>query len=210
METNSRFKNHDFNPVRIFREKWRRIMDQDTRQEKRQKVVDVLNKARSMELLAIYQYMNQHYNLDDMDYGDMAAKVKLIAIDEMRHAEMFAERIKELGGEPTADSAGKTVKGQKVDAAFIFDADLEDNTIDTYNEFLLVCREKGDSSSVKLFEAIIDEEQIHFNYFDNVRRHIEKLGETYLAQIAGTPSATGLGTQGFVARQGSEPPQRAA
>lgn len=185
-------------------------MDQDTRQEKRQKVIDVLNKARSMELLAINQYMNQHYNLDDLDYGDMAAKVKLIAIDEMRHAEMFAERIKELGGEPTADSSGKTVRGQKVDAAFTFDAGLEDNTIDTYNEFLLVCREKGDSSSVKLFEAIIDEEQIHFNYFDNTNDHIEKLGETYLSQIAGTSSATGLGTQGFVARGGSLTPQGGA
>ena len=44
-----------------------------------------MNKARAMELQAIAQYMNQHYNLDDMDYGEMAAKVKLIAIDEMRH-----------------------------------------------------------------------------------------------------------------------------
>ncbi|MGB8336171.1 MAG: bacterioferritin, partial [Desulfobacterales bacterium] len=58
------------------------------------------------------------------------------------------------------------------------------------------------STSVKIFEAIIDEEQVHFNYFDNVNSHIDKLGETYLAQIAGTPSATGLQTQGFVARQG--------
>jgi bacterioferritin len=44
-------------------------------------------------------------------------------------------------------------------------------------------------------------EQVHDNYFDNVSSHIEKLGETYLAQIAGTPSASGLQTQGFVARQ---------
>jgi bacterioferritin len=62
-----------------------------------------------MELQAIHQYMNQHYSLDDMDYGDLAVKVKLIAIDEMRHAEMFAERIKELGGEPTAEPAEKVV-----------------------------------------------------------------------------------------------------
>jgi bacterioferritin len=51
---------------------------------------------------------------------------------------------------------------------------------------------------MKIFEDIIDEEQIHFNYFDNVRGHIEKLGETYLAKIAGTSSATGLGNSGFV------------
>jgi bacterioferritin len=45
-------------------------------------------------------------------------------------------------------------------------------------------------------------EQVHDNHFDNVNSHIEKLGETYLAQIAGTPSASGLQTQGFVVRQG--------
>lgn len=177
-------------------------MEQNTKEERRKKVIEVLNQARSMELHAIGQYMNQHYNLDDLDFGDMAAKVKLIAIDEMRHAEMFAERIKELGGEPTAEPTAKAQRGQEVKSMFSFDADLEDNTIDTYNQFLLVCRENGDSSSVKIFEAIIDEEQVHYNYFDNVNSHIDKLGEAYLAQIAGTPSATGLQTQGFVARQG--------
>ena len=176
-------------------------MAQATKEQKRAKVIEVLNKARAMELQAITQYMNQHFNLDDMDYGDLAAKIKLIAIDEMRHAEMFAERIKELSGEPTIEPAEKAQKGQEIKYIFSFDAKLEDDTMDAYNEFLLVCRENGDSTSVKLFEAIIDEEQIHFNYFDNVDDHMKKLGETYLAQIAGTSSATGLQTQGFVARQ---------
>jgi len=178
----------------------------NTKEQRKKKVIEVLNKARAMELQAIAQYMNQHYNLDDMDYGDLAAKVKLIAVDEMRHAEQFAERIKELGGEPTVDPAGKAEKGQKVQSIFPFDAQLEDDTIETYNQFQLTCRENGDSTSMKIFEAIIDEEQAHFNYFDNVSDHIEKLGETYLAQIAGTSSATGLQTMGFVARMSSATP----
>jgi bacterioferritin len=185
-------------------------MAQNSKEQRKKKVIEVLNKARGMELQAIAQYMNQHYNLDDMDYGDMAAKIKLIAIDEMRHAEMFAERIKEVGGEPTIEPADKAQKGQEIQYIFSFDAKLEDDTIDAYNQFLLMCRENGDSTSVKLFEAIIDEEQLHFNYFDNVSDHIKKLGETYLAQIAGTPSATGLQTQGFVARQGSATTQGGA
>ena len=178
-------------------------MAQNSREQRKEKVIEVLNKARALELHAITQYMNHHYNLDDMDFGDMAAKVKLIAIDEMRHAEMFAERIKELGGEPTTEYSGKVEKGQKPQSMFASDSKLEDGAIDAYNQFLLVCRENGDSTSVMLFETIIDEEQVHYNYFDNVSDHIEKLGDTYLAQIAGTPSATGLQTQGFVARQGS-------
>ena len=176
-------------------------MVKDSRDQRKKKVVEVLNKARSMELHAIHQYMNQHYNLDDMDYGDLAAKIKLIAIDEMRHAEMFAERIKELGGEPTTDLAAKVEKAQKLDAVFPFDAGLEDETMDVYNRFILVCRENGDSTSMKLFETIVDEEQAHYNYFDNVNEHIQKLGPAYLAQIAGTPADTGPPSKGFVSGQ---------
>ncbi|MGD8942749.1 MAG: ferritin-like domain-containing protein, partial [Desulfobacterales bacterium] len=143
-------------------------MGKSSREKRTQKVIDVLNKARAMELQAIHQYMNQHYNLDDLDYGELAAKLKLIAIDEMRHAETFAERVKELGGEPVTGHDGTVKKGQAVEGVFPFDANLEDHTIEVYNEFLLVCRENGDSISMKIFEEIIDEEQLHYNYFDNV------------------------------------------
>ena len=169
---------------------------------RRKRVIDVLNKARSMELQAIHQYMNQHYGLDDKDYGEMAANLKLVAIDEMRHAEMFAERVKELGGEPTTKIHGPIKKGQGVETIFKFDAKQEDDAIDAYNQFLLVCRENGDSISMKLFEEIIDDEQEHFNYFDNVQGHIDDLGDTYLSKIAGTPSSTGLQPQGFVINKG--------
>jgi len=170
------------------------------------KVLEALNKARSMELFAIHQYMNQHYNVDNMDYGELAAQVKLIAIDEMRHAEQFADRIEDLGGEPTSDLAAAVVKGQKIDAVFVFDANLEDDTIATYNQLLQVCRENGDSTSVKLFESIIDEEQEHFTYFDNIKEHMHNLDGAYLAKIAGTPSSTGLQPQGFVIRKAAGTP----
>jgi bacterioferritin len=114
---------------------------------------------------------------------------------------MFAERIKELGGEPTIDKAGPVEKGQAVEAIFPFDAGEEDKAITAYNQFLNVCREVGDSVTAKIFEVVIDEEQVHYNYFDNVAGHIERLGAVYLAKIAGTSSATGLNTMGFVARR---------
>lgn len=172
-------------------------MAQKPREERIKGVIEVLNKARGMELHAIHQYMNQHYNMDNMDYGELAAKLKLIAIDEMRHAEMFAERVKELGGEPVTEGGAKVQKGQKVQEVFSFDAKLEDNTIDVYNQFAAVCRENGDSISMKVFETIINEEQIHYNYFDNVDEHIKTLGDTFLAKIAGTPASTGLTPKGF-------------
>ena len=177
-------------------------MTEISREERKEKVIGVLNQARGMELHAISQYMNQHYGLDDMDYGELAKNVKLVAIDEMRHAEMFAERVKELGGEPVSEFAEKVQKGQKPEQVFAHDSELEDNTIATYNQFLLVCRENGDSTTMKLFEQIIDEEQEHLNYFDNIEGHIKDLGPAYLARIAGTPSSTGGYTKGFTIAQG--------
>jgi hypothetical protein len=43
-----------------------------------------------------------------------------------------------------------------------------------------------------------DEEQIHFNYFDNIGGHIKELRAVYLAQIVGTPATTSLASKGFV------------
>ena len=38
------------------------------------KVIDLLNQARSRELLAISQYMVHHYELEDKDFGKSASK----------------------------------------------------------------------------------------------------------------------------------------
>ncbi|WP_018123740.1 ferritin-like domain-containing protein [Desulfovibrio oxyclinae] len=167
------------------------------KKERRKKVIEVLNKARSMELYAISQYMIQHYALDAMDYGELAKNMKLIAIDEMRHAEQLAERIKDLDGEPTTELADEVRKGQKVGEIFDFDAEVEDDTVDAYNQFLNTCREMGDSISAKLFETLIEEEQEHSDHFDNVGGHIKNLGDTYLSKVAGTSASTGGSTKGF-------------
>ena len=170
----------------------------ENRENRKAKVIEVLNKARALELHAIHQYMNQHYSLDDMDYGELAANMKLIAIDEMRHAENFAERIKELGGEPTTSKEGKIVTGQDVPAIYESDANQEDATIEEYSQFLTVCKVQGDIVTARLFERIIEEEQAHLTYYENIGSHIAKLGDTYLAKIAGTPSTTGTSSKGFV------------
>ena len=70
------------------------------------------------------------------------------------------------------------------------------------SQFLLICQENGDSVSAKMFESIIDDEQAHFNYFDSVNDHINKLGDTYLAKIAGTSASTGLAPKGFAVNEG--------
>lgn len=44
---------------------------------------------------------------------------------------------------------------------------------------------------------MIEDEQEHMNYFDNVDGHLKNLGDAYLARMAGTPADTGE-PKGFV------------
>ena len=148
-------------------------------------VLEALHTARSMELRAIQQYMVQHYTLEDLDYGSLAGTVRTIAIEEMRHAEALAERIKELGGEPESRLAGPVVHGQGVDEVFAFNAGLEDDTLARYNEWLVLCQECRDKISAALFERLIFDEQAHHNRFEDTDRHLRTLGASFLARMVG-------------------------
>ena len=166
-------------------------------------VIAALNRARADELAAILQYMAQHYSLDDADYGQVASNVKLIAIDEMRHAEMLAERIYEIGGVPVTTPSMRAKREQSIEEALEQDVELEVTAISDYNDFIDLCRANRDGISAKLLEQIADEEQAHLSYFENVLGHIRKLGAVYLAQITGGPADAGSsGAVGFVASKG--------
>lgn len=154
-------------------------------------VIDALNKARSMELQAIHQYMIQHYILGDLDYGQLCAYQKLIAVDEMNHAEDFAERIEALGGKPTCDKAGAIVQPQTVEQIYPFDLNMEDNTVSTYNQLAKVCLENDDPASAALFEKIIQDELVHLQYYQETKNHIDTLGNAFLAKYAATSKHTG-------------------
>jgi bacterioferritin len=150
-----------------------------------QKVIDLLNKGRSRELTAITQYMAQHYELEDTDFGKLASKFKEIAITEMKHAEKLAERILFLNGEPTSKPDALPKKGQKVSEMLNTNMALEAGAMKMYNEAAMVCAAEKDQISKELFEELLKDEEDHFNYFENVKDHIDKLGTAYLATLVG-------------------------
>ncbi len=149
------------------------------------KVIDLLNAARSRELGAITQYMAQHYELEDQDYGKLAKKLKEIGIQEMKHAEALAERILFLKGEPTSKPDGIAKKGQSIADMLKTDMALESAAIKMYNEAAVICAAEKDQISKQLFEKLLGEEEGHFNDFENVKDHLEKMGDAYLATLAG-------------------------
>jgi len=149
------------------------------------KVIDLLNGARSRELTAISQYMAQHYELEDQDFGKLGSKLKEIGIQEMKHAEKLAERILYLKGEPTSKPDGVAKKGQKIQEMLTTNIGLETQAIKMYNDASVVCAAEKDQISKEVFEELLKDEEEHLNYFENEKDHIEKLGAAYLATLAG-------------------------
>ena len=150
-----------------------------------QKVIDLLNQARSAELGAISQYMIHHYELEDQDFGKLATKLKEIALAEMKHAEKLAERILFLNGEPTSKPDVSPNKGQGVPELLATDVGLETKAVKMYNEAAAVCASEKDHKSKDLFEELIADEEEHLNIFENVKGHVDKMGAAYLATLTG-------------------------
>jgi len=149
------------------------------------KVIDLLNEARARELAGILQYMVQHYDLTDQDYGKLAKVLKATAIVEMKHAEALAERIVFLGGTPTSKPDAEAKKNQKISDMIATDIGIEEEAVKLYNEAALACAEALDHVSKDLFEKLLKDEDGHLDAFLNIKEHLDKLGNVYLATLTG-------------------------
>jgi bacterioferritin len=149
------------------------------------KVIEVLNAGRSRELGAILQYMAQHFELANDDYGKLAKIVKTTAIVEMKHAEALAERILFLGGVPTSKPTPEVKRGQKIADMLATNIGLEEDAVKLYNEAAVVCAENLDHVSKAIFESLLKEEDAHLDMFQNIAEHVESLGDVYLTTLLG-------------------------
>jgi bacterioferritin len=149
------------------------------------KVIDLLNAGRARELSAILQYLAQHYELENDDYGKLAKVLKDTGITEMKHAEALAERILFLGGVPTTKPDAEAKKGQKIADMIATDIGLEEGAVQLYNEAAVACAEALDHVSKDIFEKLLADENEHLDMFMNIRDHIAQLGDHYLATLTG-------------------------
>jgi bacterioferritin len=148
-----------------------------------QAVIDMLNEGRKRELLAVAQYLAQHYELADQMYNKLATRMKKIGIQEMKHAEDFAERILFLGGKPADKPNVPAKRGQTIEQMLETSIELEDEAVKMYNESARKCAEEGDFVSRDLFERLAGEEEEHLDEFQNTRDHVNNLGAAYLATL---------------------------
>lgn len=134
---------------------------------KNQKIVDALNKDRADELGAIIQYMGHHYTADGMESPAIVGIFKATAIDEMKHAEMLAERIVYLGGDPV-NKPSEVKKGGELKKMIQDDLASENGAIKQYKEHIKLCADEGDSTTRLMLENILSDEEKHADTWETI------------------------------------------
>ena len=148
---------------------------------KREKSIELLNRAVNDELLAVHQYMYFHFRCDDMGFDLVSNLFKRIAIQEMMHVEQLAERILFLKGEVDMKVSGEVKKLTEVKDMLEQAVIMESQSVDDYYNWANICAQNADSVSNKLFETLTAEEEVHQDQFETELDNLEKFGAHYLA-----------------------------
>lgn len=148
---------------------------------KREKSIELLNKAVNDELLAVHQYMYFHFVCDDMGYDLLSNLFRRTAIQEMMHVEQLSERILFLKGEVEMKVAGEVKKIHDAREMLKIAAGMEIQSVEDYNRWANECAAHADSVSKKLFETLTADEEIHQDQYETEMENLDKFGDHYLA-----------------------------
>jgi bacterioferritin len=156
----------------------------------RTKSIALLNKAVADELQAVHQYMYFHFHLDDQGFGPLSALFKRIAIQEMGHVELLAERVLFLKGDVEMAPAGPVEPITDPEAILVKAMAMEEDGIQTYNAAALECAAMADSVSKQVFERLVQDEELHYDQYEKQLDNIKRFGLSYLAlQSFSAPAA---------------------
>ena len=146
-----------------------------------EKSIELLNKAVGDEVTALQQYMYFHFHCDDQGYDLLASLFRKTAIEEMMHIERIAERVLFLNGEVEMQAADEVKKIHDVKKMLELARSMEESSARDYNLWANECSANADSASKKLFEALVEDEERHYDQYDDELENMEKFGDNYLA-----------------------------
>lgn len=142
---------------------------------------ELLNKSVADELQAVHQYMYFHFHLADQGFGPLSALFRRIAIEEMGHVELLAERILLLKGDVELVAAGPVAKIREPEQVLATAKQMEDQAAAWYNEAALKSSANSDSVSKQLFETLVADEERHADTYEKQQDNIKRFGPSYLA-----------------------------
>jgi bacterioferritin len=157
---------------------WRKIFTND--------YFALLNKAVAAEISAIIQYTNQHEKasllalrkkntaLEVVTENNKAKAVsemlKGVFMQEMEHLEKISERIYLLEGEAVTVPDPLPQVGETADDFLRLDHEAENIAIVLYRQIIAEALERGDTTTRRLFEDIVMQEEEHYWGFDDFVR----------------------------------------
>ncbi len=145
------------------------------------KVIEYLNKALTNELTAINQYWLHYRVLDNWGVHKLAEYERHESIDEMKHADILAERILFLDGLPNFQAMHKLKVGETVEEILKADLAVEHEAIPLLKDAIEYCETVRDYVTREIFARILESEEEHVDFLEKQFDMIKRMGlENYV------------------------------
>jgi bacterioferritin len=149
-------------------------------------VIEVLNRALTIELTAINQYFCQSEMCKNWGFQTLADKHYHESIGEMKHAQILIRRILFLEGVPEIARYDVIRVGTNVKEQFENDLKLEMSGVTHYNQAIALCSQHGDNGTREVLEPILTESEEHVDWLETQLGLIETVGlQNYLQEQIG-------------------------
>lgn len=156
-----------------------------------EKVIEFLNKALTNELTAINQYWLHYRVLADWGVTKLAEYERHESIDEMKHADVLAERVLFLNGLPNFQAIHKLKVGETVEEILKADLAMEEEAIPLLRDAIEHCESVRDYVSREIFERILESEEEHVDFLETQFDMIERMGLENYVQLQSKPAGEG-------------------
>jgi len=146
----------------------------------RETVLRLLNEALATELVCVLRYKRHYYMASGIHAQAVAAEFLEHAGEEQTHADLIAERINQLGGQPDLNPEGlltrshsEYVEGDDLVDMIKEDLVAERIAIDSYSEMIRYIAD-DDPTTRRMLEGILATEEEHA---EDLRMLIDALGK---------------------------------
>ena len=146
----------------------------------RETVIRILNEVLATEIVCVLRYKRHYYMATGIHAQAVAAEFLEHAKEEQTHADIAAERITQLGGEPNFNPEGLATRSHSeyVEGKSLLDMVREDLVaeriaVESYGEIIRYLGNDDPTTRIAM-EAIMSKEEEHA---DDMKKLLETLGE---------------------------------
>ena len=170
--------------VQELRRRAREHMDQgavtSSYRANRETVIRILNEVLATEIVCVLRYKRHYYMATGIHAQTVAAEFLEHANEEQAHADIAAERITQLGGEPNFNPEGLATRShsQYAEGNSLLDMVREDLiaeriAVESYNEIIRYLGDDDPTTRIAM-ERILAKEEEHA---DDMKKLLETLGK---------------------------------